>query len=75
MRRTYKRLSELVNSSGIEYNDATSRIVTSEEWWNRNIKENVIYKDFKDRDVKEIYIKYRQLFDDSYEADKYAITQ
>lgn len=37
------------------------------------MKENKEYKDFKDKDVSEIYVRYRQLFGDSYNRDKYAV--
>ncbi|XP_022855762.1 uncharacterized protein LOC111376981 isoform X2 [Olea europaea var. sylvestris] len=69
MHRTHKRLFELLNSSGVAYNESTDQIVASKEWWNRKIKENKDDKEFKDKDVNNIYVRYRQLF-----GDKYAVT-
>ncbi|XP_022871912.1 uncharacterized protein LOC111391009 [Olea europaea var. sylvestris] len=74
MRRTYRRLSNLLMGSGVEYNASIDRVITSEEWWNRKIRENKDYKEFKDKDMSEIYIHYRPLFDDSYDGEKYAVT-
>ncbi|XP_022848953.1 L10-interacting MYB domain-containing protein-like [Olea europaea var. sylvestris] len=38
MRRTYRRLFDLLKGSGVEYNKSTGRVVASEEWWNRKIR-------------------------------------
>lgn len=38
------------------------------------MQENKEYREFKDKDVSEIYNRYRQLFGDNYEGDKYATT-
>lgn len=38
------------------------------------LHENKEYKDFKDKNVSDIYIWYRQLFGDSYDCDKCATT-
>lgn len=42
--------------------------------FNPSLQENKEYKDFKDKDVSEIYIRYRQLFGDSSNGEKYAVT-
>ncbi|XP_022851998.1 uncharacterized protein LOC111373662 [Olea europaea var. sylvestris] len=74
MRRTYRRLFDLLKGTGVEYNESTGRVVASEEWWNRKIRENKDYREFKDKDVSEIYVRYRTLFGDSYDGEKYAVT-
>lgn len=38
------------------------------------MKENKEYKDFKDKNMSEIYVHYNQLFGNSYDGDKYAVT-
>lgn len=38
------------------------------------LQENPFYKDFKDKDCREIYIQYAVLFGESYDPFKYAVT-
>ncbi|XP_022855489.1 L10-interacting MYB domain-containing protein-like [Olea europaea var. sylvestris] len=79
MRREWKRLFDFM-SIGIEYDPSTRRVVVtrgvvvSEEWWAIKFWENKDFKDFKDKDVSKIYIRYHQLFGESYNDDKYAMT-
>ncbi|CAA3004997.1 Hypothetical predicted protein [Olea europaea subsp. europaea] len=46
----HKRLRELLNSTCVKYIDAASN-----EWWERKIKENKDYREFRDKDCRQVY--------------------
>ncbi|XP_022853335.1 uncharacterized protein LOC111374832 [Olea europaea var. sylvestris] len=69
----YKHLRELLNSTGVEYISHTGTINGPDEWWERKIQENKDYREFRDKDCREVY-SYKVLLEDAYDSDKYAIT-
>lgn len=64
---------ELLNCTSDEYISATSTIAASNEWWERKIKENKDFKEYMDKDCREVY-NYKVLFGDAFDNDKYAVT-
>lgn len=73
LRHKHKRLTELLNCSGVEYNSATGTIAASNEWWEQKIKENKDYKEYIDKDRRDVY-SYNVLFGDAFDSNKCVVT-
>ncbi|KAL2542896.1 L10-interacting MYB domain-containing protein-like [Abeliophyllum distichum] len=74
MRWEHKHLHELLCSTGIEYNQRDNIIVADGDWWEQKIKKKAEYAKFRNRYVREIYLKYPLLFGQTFDSDKYAMT-
>ncbi|XP_022871667.1 uncharacterized protein LOC111390790 [Olea europaea var. sylvestris] len=86
MRRQHKPLSELLKGRIVASEEWQMRnaifsahmllncVLHKQKPLHSALTKNKEYKDFKDRDVSDIYIRYSLLLGDSYSSEKYAIT-